>query len=85
MDVGDHHLGIYRQFGLEMESYKWSHGRSRTHVKDMKDLHQFQPPCRDRVLVVLCVEMSCNYISFALLDDPRLDRRHGSKVGSEPS
>ena len=49
----------------------------------MKDPVEIQPPGGDFLLVVLCVEMSRNYISFALFDDILLDLRYSSEIRSK--
>jgi hypothetical protein len=49
----------------------------------MKDPIQVRPPPRYLFLVVLRVDKSRDRISFALLDDVPLDRRHGSAVRFE--
>ena len=50
----------------------------------MKDPGEIRPPGRDSVLVVLRVEVSGDHISFALLDNPLLDRCHSSEIGPKP-
>ena len=47
----------------------------------MKDPVEVQPPGGDLFLVVLCVEVSGNRISFALLGDPHLDLRNSPEIG----
>jgi len=51
-----------------------------THVEDVKDPDEIQPPGGNPLLVVLCVEVLRNHVSFALLDDPRPDLRHSSET-----
>ena len=46
----------------------------------MKNPGEIRPPGGDFFLVAHCVEVSRNQISFALLDDPLLDRRRSSEV-----
>ena len=67
---------IYRKFSLEIHSQQWSRGNDGTHVEDMKDPDEVQPPRGDFLFVVLCVDVSGNHISFSLLDDIPLDLRH---------
>ena len=50
----------------------------------MKDPGEIRSPGRNFVLIVLRVEMSGDHISFALLDDPLLNRRHSSEVRPKP-
>ena len=53
---------------------------NRTHVKDMKNLVQVQPPGGDLFLVVLYTETSRNRISISLLDDIPFDLSHNPGV-----
>ena len=53
------------------------------YVEDLKDPIEVRPPGRDSILIVLCVEMPRNSVSFSLLDDPLLDLRHSPEVRSE--
>ena len=60
-------------------------GSDGTHVEDMKDPNEVQLPGGDFFLVVLCVEVLRNHISFSLLDDLPLDFNHSPKVRSKAS
>ena len=55
------------------------------HVKDMKDSVKVRPPGGNLFFVVLCVEVSGNYISFAPLDGLPLNLRHSPEVRSKKS
>jgi len=50
------------------------------HVEDLKDPDEIQLPGSDSSLVVLCVEVSRNCVSFSLLDDIPLDLRHSPEA-----
>ena len=52
----------------------------RTHLKDMKNPVQVQPPSSDRLIVVLPVETSRDRISFTPLDDVPLDLGHSPAI-----
>ena len=51
----------------------------------MKDPDKVRPPGGNLFLVALCVEMSNNHVSSALLDDLPLDLPHGPEVASRTS
>jgi len=53
----------------------------RTHVKDLKDPVQVQPPGRNRFLIALRVEHPREPISFTLLCDVPLDLGHSPTIG----
>ena len=49
---------VNRKFGLELNSWRWSHRNNKTHVEDMEDPIEVQPPGDNRIFVVLCVDKS---------------------------
>ena len=51
----------------------------------MKDPDEVRPPTGDFFLVILCVEMPNNDVSFALLEDISLDVGNGPEVMSKGS
>ena len=51
----------------------------------MKDPDKVRLPGSDLCPVVLCLEVSNNHVSSALLDDLPLDLGHGSEVASRMS
>ena len=52
----------------------------RTHVENVKDPVEVQPPARDCLFVVLCVEHPRDPISFAPLDNVPLDLSHSPAI-----
>jgi len=78
---GNSDMCNYCKFGLGIPSQQSPYEDDGTHVEDMKDPVEVQPPGRNLFLVVLCVEVSGNRISFALLGDPRLDLRNSPEIG----
>ena len=88
MDFGDHDVSfrnsgicIDRQFRLGIQSQQSPYDNDGTYVENLKDPVEVQPPCSNLVFIVLCVQMSRNHVSFALLDDLPLDLRHSPEVG----
>ena len=81
-NVGNGYIHVYCKFGLEVNSWRGSYGSDGTHVKDMKDPVEIQPPGRDRLLVVLCVEHPGDPISFTPLHNVPLDLSHSSAIWS---
>jgi hypothetical protein len=69
-------------FCLEAKNQQRSYRSERTHVKDMKNPVEIQPPGIDRLVVVLLVETSRDHISFTPLHDVLLDLGHSSAVKS---
>ena len=52
----------------------------RTHVEDMNNPVEVQPPGGNRLIVVLLVETSRDRISFTPLDDVLLDLGHNTAI-----
>jgi len=67
--------------GLEAESWRWSSGSDRTHVKHVKNPVKLQPPGGDRLIIVY-VEKSGDHTPFAPLDDFPLDLGQGPVIES---
>ena len=61
------------------------HGNDETHVEDVKDPVEVRLPGDNLFLVVHCMEMLGNHISFALLDDLLIDHGHSSEVRPKAS
>ena len=78
-------VGVYREFGLETRGWRQSSRIDGTYVENLKDPDEVQPPGRNLVLVVPCVDDPRNRISLSLLDDLPLDIRHGSEARSKRS
>jgi len=60
-----------------------SNGRTkvnRTHVEDLKNPGEVQPPSGDHFFIVLCVEESRHRIPFTPLDNLPLDFRHDPAI-----
>ena len=53
MDVGNDHMDVDCKFGLETDSQQLPYKTEGTHVKDMEDPVEVQPPGRDRFFIVL--------------------------------
>ena len=75
-------MGTYRKLDLETCGQECGSGRNGTHVKDMKEPVEIQPPGRDSFFVALRVEKARNGISFPQLDGVPLDLRHSPTVKS---
>ena len=85
MGIGNSYVCIDSKFGLGVQGQKCSYEDDGTHVENMKEPIQIRfPPCY-LVLVVLGMDKSRDRISFALLDDIPLNRRHSSVVRSKAS
>jgi hypothetical protein len=69
-------------FCLEVKGQQRSYGSGRTHVKDVKNLDEVQPPGIDRVVVVLLVKTSRDRISFTPLHDVPLDLCYSPAIES---
>ena len=65
LGVHDRRMSIYGKFGLTQTVRYVSRKGGSTHVKDMKDPVEVQPPGGDVVFVVLRVEKARNGTSFA--------------------
>jgi len=64
----------------EWEVSDGHYSSGRTYVEDLKDLVELQPPDSDLFLVVLCMEVSRNYVSVSLLGDIPFDLCHSPGV-----
>ena len=60
----------------------WLRGGDGTHVEDVQDPIEVQPPGCDRPLIVLRVESSGDCISFTPLDDAPLDLGHSPVIAN---
>ena len=79
-NVGNDYVCVDCEFGLEVDGQRWSYINNGTHVEDMKDPVEVQPPGRDRFLIILGVESSRDHIPFTPLDDVPLDLGHGPAI-----
>ena len=84
-NVGNGYIHVYCKFGLEVNSWRGSYGSDGTHVKDMKDPVEIQPPGRDRLFIVLRMKHPGGRISSTPLDDVLLDLGHSPVIGSSGS
>ena len=80
MNVRDNNICVYRKLGLDVGGQPWPRRGDGTHVEDVEDPVEVQPPGCDRPLIVLRVENSRDCISFTPLDDTPLDLGHSSTV-----
>ena len=76
MSVRNGCIYVHPKFSLEAEGEQSSHRNNGTHVKDIKNPDEVQPPGGDRLLVALRMVMSRDHILFTPLDDVSLDRVH---------
>ena len=79
-NVGNLYVRFDRKLSLKKGGQQWRGGIGRTHVKDMKDPVEVQPPGGNRVFIALGVEKARNYVALALLQDLPLDLRHGPTI-----
>ena len=82
MNVRDNNICVYRKLGLEVSGQPWPRRGDRTHVEDVEDPIEVQPPGRNRPLIVLRVKKSRDRILFTPLDDAPLDLGHSPTIES---
>ena len=82
MNIGNNDIRVYRKLRLEVDSQPWPRRGDGTHVGDVEDSVEVQPPGRDRPLIVLRVENSRDRTSFTPLDDAPLDLSHSPAIES---
>lgn len=74
------YMGIDCKFSLETDDQQGQRRGDVTHVKDMKDPVEVQPPGGDRVFIALCVENARNWVPLGVFDDLFLYLRHGPTI-----
>ena len=82
MNIRDNDICVYRKLGLEVGGQPWLRRGDGTHVEDVENPIEVQPPGGDRPLIVLRVENSREYISFTPLDDAPLDLGHSPAIAN---
>ena len=82
MNIGNNDIRVYRKLRLEVNSQPWLRRGDGTHVENVEDPVEVQPPGRNRPLIVLCVENAGDGISFTPLDDTSLDLGHSPTTES---
>ena len=82
MNVRDNNICVYRKLGLEVGGQSWLRRGDGTHVEDVEDPVEVQPPGGNRPLIVLRVKNSRDRILFTPLDDAPLDLGHSPTIES---
>ena len=82
MNVRENNICVYRKLGLEVGGQPWPRRGDRTHVEDVEDPVEVQPPGGNRPLIVLRVKNSRDRILFTPLDDAHLDLGHSPTIES---
>jgi len=82
MNVRGDYVCVYRELSLEADNQRWSHKVDGTHIEDVKDPVEVQPPGGDHLLIILRVEMSRDCISLARLDEVPLYLGHSPAIES---
>ena len=82
MNVRENNICVYRKLGLEVSGQPWPRRGDGTHVEDVEDPVEVQPPGGNRPLIVLRVKNSRDRILFTPLDDARLDLGHSPTIES---
>ena len=80
MNAGDDYVGVYCKFDLEADGWQWSCRSEGTHVEDVKNPVEVQPPGGYLLPIVPRVEQSRGHISFASLGDVPLDFCHSPAI-----